>query len=67
MSKLTLGPCVLPAIACPGHAPDSVTIPLGYGQKVESVVGKDRGFDANGLRANGAASELNQVVLKVIL
>jgi Fe-S-cluster-containing dehydrogenase component len=43
----------LPAIACPGHAHHSVTIPLGYGQKVDSVVGKDRGFNANGLRANG--------------
>lgn len=41
----------LPAIACPGHAHNSVTIPLGYGQHVESVVGKGRGFNANELRA----------------
>ncbi|MFZ4768040.1 MAG: 4Fe-4S dicluster domain-containing protein, partial [Roseimicrobium sp.] len=42
----------LPAIACPGHAHDSVTIPLGYGQKITSAVGKERGFDANDLRVN---------------
>jgi Fe-S-cluster-containing dehydrogenase component len=42
----------LAAIGCPGHAHDSVTISLGYGQKTESVVGKGRGFNANTLRGN---------------
>ncbi len=42
----------LPAIQCPGHAHHSVTIPLGYGQKVGSAVGKDRGFNAYPLRSS---------------
>ncbi|RBP47491.1 molybdopterin-containing oxidoreductase family iron-sulfur binding subunit [Roseimicrobium gellanilyticum] len=40
----------LAAVQCPGHAHNSVTIPLGYGQKVGSAVGKDRGFNAYPLR-----------------
>lgn len=44
-------PLVIPAISCPGHAPESVTIPLGYGQKVTNEVGKSRGFDAYALRS----------------
>ncbi|WP_050029404.1 TAT-variant-translocated molybdopterin oxidoreductase [Verrucomicrobium sp. BvORR034] len=39
------------AIACPGHAHDSVTIPLGYGQKVTTYVGKGTGFNAYPLRS----------------
>jgi molybdopterin-containing oxidoreductase family iron-sulfur binding subunit len=42
----------LPAIACPGHAHESVTIPLGYGQKVTSFVGEGRGFNAYPLRSS---------------
>jgi MoCo/4Fe-4S cofactor protein with predicted Tat translocation signal len=49
----------LPAFQCPGHANDSITIPLGYGQKsVASVIGKDRGFNGYQLR-NG----VNEFVL----
>lgn len=44
-------PLLIPAILCPGHAPYSVTIPLGYGQKVTSDVGKSRGFDGYALRS----------------
>ncbi len=44
-------PLIIPAISCPGHAPESVTIPLGYGQKVTSDVGKSRGFDGYALRS----------------
>jgi len=36
----------IPAIAAPGHAANSVTIPLGYGQKSSSVVGNKRGRNA---------------------
>ncbi len=53
--KVTLAgkePLVIPAIACPGHASDSVTIPLGYGQTVTSDVGNLRGFDAYALRSD---------------
>ncbi len=37
---------VIPAISAPGHAANSVTIPLGYGQKSSSVVGDKRGKNA---------------------
>ncbi|QIF00837.1 TAT-variant-translocated molybdopterin oxidoreductase [Roseimicrobium sp. ORNL1] len=40
----------LAVVQCPGHAHNSVTIPLGYGQKAASAVGKDRGFNAYPLR-----------------
>ncbi len=55
MVKVTVGEKTLKlaAIACPGHVRDSVTIPLGYGQKTDSSVGKGRGFNANALRASG--------------
>ncbi len=59
--KVTVGEksLTLPAIACPGHAHDSVTIPLGYGQKTTVTdIGKHRGFDAYSLR-----SGLNDFVL----
>jgi len=36
------------AVPAPGHARNSITIPLGYGQKSFSVVGNGRGF--NGYR-----------------
>jgi MoCo/4Fe-4S cofactor protein with predicted Tat translocation signal len=53
--KLTIGDksLELPVIACPGHAFDSVTIPLGYGQDSQSEVGKiGRGFDVYPLVGN---------------
>jgi len=40
----------LPAIEAPGHASNSVTIPLGYGQTRLGYVGSKRGFDAYPLR-----------------
>jgi MoCo/4Fe-4S cofactor protein with predicted Tat translocation signal len=44
----------VPALAAPGHAANSITIPLGYGQKSSSVVGDRRGVDAYPLAgANG--------------
>lgn len=42
----------LPAIQCPGHAHNSITISLGYGQTFTNIVGKGRGVDANTLRGN---------------
>ncbi len=41
---------VLPAIEAPGHAANSVTIPVGYGQARLGFVGSKRGFDAYPLR-----------------
>ncbi|MCE9520042.1 MAG: 4Fe-4S dicluster domain-containing protein, partial [Verrucomicrobia bacterium] len=45
----------IPAISAPGHAANSITIPLGYGQKSVSVVGNERGKNAYSLA--GANSE----------
>jgi molybdopterin-containing oxidoreductase family iron-sulfur binding subunit len=39
-----------PAFVAPGHADDSVTLPLGYGRSVEGPIGKGVGFDAYRLR-----------------
>lgn len=40
-----------PVLVVPGHADDSVTLPLGYGQRVHGAVGKG-GFDAYALRTS---------------
>jgi len=50
--KITIGEKSLEiaAMACPGHAFDSVTIPLGYGQSVTGEAGKACGFNAQVLR-----------------
>ncbi len=44
-----------PALVLPGHADDSVTLHLGYGQRVHGAVGT-RGFDAYALRTSEAPS-----------
>ena len=41
---------VIPALILPGHADNSVTIPLGYGRKHTGPVGEDAGFNAYLLR-----------------
>jgi MoCo/4Fe-4S cofactor protein with predicted Tat translocation signal len=45
----------IPAIEAPGHASNSITIPLGYGQKGVGVVGGDRGVDAYALRKDAGS------------
>lgn len=59
--KVTVGGASLniPALSAPGHAHNSVTIPLGYGQKSFSVVGNERGFNAYSLRSGSASLVLN--------
>jgi molybdopterin-containing oxidoreductase family iron-sulfur binding subunit len=42
-----------PVLAVPGHADDSVTLTLGWGQRVRGAVGKG-GFDAYALRTSDA-------------
>jgi molybdopterin-containing oxidoreductase family iron-sulfur binding subunit len=39
-----------PALVVPGHADDSVTLALGYGQRAPGAVGRGSGFDAYPLR-----------------
>ncbi|HEY6003319.1 MAG TPA: 4Fe-4S dicluster domain-containing protein, partial [Anaeromyxobacter sp.] len=43
-----------PALVVPGHADESVTLPLGYGQRVHGAVGGGAGFDAYALRTSDA-------------
>jgi MoCo/4Fe-4S cofactor protein with predicted Tat translocation signal len=40
----------IPAIEAPGHVSNSITLPLGYGQKGIGMVGSDRGVNAYVLR-----------------
>jgi molybdopterin-containing oxidoreductase family iron-sulfur binding subunit len=42
-----------PVLVVPGHADDSVTLTLGYGQRVKGAVGKG-GYDAYALRTSDA-------------
>ncbi|MBL0276404.1 MAG: 4Fe-4S dicluster domain-containing protein [Anaeromyxobacter sp.] len=43
-----------PVLVQPGHADDSVTLPLGYGRTVAGPVGAGVGFAAGGLRSAAA-------------
>lgn len=43
-----------PVWTMPGHAPDTVTLPLGYGRWRSGFVGTGVGFNAYALRASGA-------------
>jgi MoCo/4Fe-4S cofactor protein with predicted Tat translocation signal len=45
-----------PILILPGHAADSITLHLGYGQAHGTRVGKDTGFNAYALRTSKAAS-----------
>ena len=43
---------VIAAVIVPGHADNSVTIPLGYGRKHTGPVGEEAGFNAYLLRTS---------------
>jgi MoCo/4Fe-4S cofactor protein with predicted Tat translocation signal len=43
-----------PALIVPGHADETITLPLGYGRTRTGHIGKDVGFDANALRTSEA-------------
>ena len=49
--KITVGDksIVLPALEAPGHAANSITIQLGYGQTVTGFIGKGAGFNGYSL------------------
>ena len=42
-----------PVWLLPGHAPDCVTLPFGFGRRIVGRVGRDVGFDAFQLRTSG--------------
>jgi molybdopterin-containing oxidoreductase family iron-sulfur binding subunit len=73
MVKVTVGDqsLTLPAIEAPGHVQNSITIPLGYGQKDLGFVGSDtegkgRGFDAYPLRKSASDFVLTGAKLEVL-
>jgi len=66
--KITVGGSSLeiPAIEAPGHVSNSITLPLGYGQKGVGVVGSDRGFDAYSLRKEAGSFVLTGAKVEVL-
>ncbi len=56
MVRFTMGELSvdLPVWILPGHAANSVTLPLGYGRKKAGKLGSQIGFDVYPLRKNGA-------------
>lgn len=49
----------IPAIEAPGHATNSITLPLGYGRKDVGTVGSNRGVNAYALRKQPGAFVLS--------
>jgi molybdopterin-containing oxidoreductase family iron-sulfur binding subunit len=56
----------IPAIEAPGHATNSITLPLGYGQKGLGVVGSDRGVNAYVLRKQPGAFVLSGAKIEAL-
>ncbi|MFO1484277.1 MAG: TAT-variant-translocated molybdopterin oxidoreductase [Verrucomicrobiaceae bacterium] len=56
----------IPAIEAPGHVSNSITLPLGYGQKGVGVVGSDRGVNAYALRKQPGAFVLSGAKVEVL-
>ncbi len=54
----------LPAFIEPGHADDSVSLFLGYGQKHAGRIGQDMGFDVYPLRTSAEMSMASGCILK---
>lgn len=72
MVKITIGESELkiPAIEAPGHISNSITIPLGYGEKGLGFVGSDasnsgRGFNAYPLRQSASEFVLTGAKIEV--
>ncbi|MFN0075387.1 MAG: TAT-variant-translocated molybdopterin oxidoreductase [Prosthecobacter sp.] len=57
---------VIPAIEAPGHVSNSITLPLGYGQKGVGVVGADRGVNAYALRKQPGTFVLSGAKVEVL-
>ncbi|CAO3358999.1 TAT-variant-translocated molybdopterin oxidoreductase [Azospirillum palustre] len=53
-----------PVWLLPGHAPDCVTLPFGFGRRIVGRVGRDVGFDAFQLRTSGNLWQLPGVELR---
>ncbi len=66
--KITLGDVTLeiPAIEAPGHVSNSISIPLGYGQKDIGDVGNGRGVNAYVLRKQPGTFVLGGATVEVL-
>ncbi|MBP2306459.1 4Fe-4S dicluster domain-containing protein [Azospirillum melinis] len=53
-----------PVWLLPGHAPDCITLPFGFGRRIVGRVGRDVGFDAFRLRTLGNPWQLPGVELR---
>lgn len=56
----------IPAIEAPGHVSNSITLPLGYGQKGVGDVGANRGANAYALRQQPGSFVLNGAKIEVL-
>ncbi len=56
----------IPAIEAPGHVSNSITLPLGYGQKGVGTVGSQRGVNAYVLRKQPGAFVLGGAKIEVL-
>jgi MoCo/4Fe-4S cofactor protein with predicted Tat translocation signal len=66
--KITVGGAEIeiPAIEAPGHVSNSITLPLGYGQKGVGVVGGGRGVNAYVLRKQPGTFVLSGAKVEVL-
>jgi MoCo/4Fe-4S cofactor protein with predicted Tat translocation signal len=66
--KITVGgtSIEIPAIEAPGHATNSITLPLGYGQDGIGVVGSGRGVNAYALRKQSGVFVLSGAKVEVL-
>jgi len=66
--KISVGGAAIeiPAIEAPGHATNSITLPLGYGQKGVGVVGSNRGVNAYALRKQPGAFVLSGAKIEAL-
>jgi molybdopterin-containing oxidoreductase family iron-sulfur binding subunit len=56
----------IPSIEAPGHVTNSITLPLGYGQKGVGEVGSDRGVNAYALRKQAGVFVLGGAKVEVL-
>jgi len=56
----------IPAIEAPGHVSNSITLPLGYGQKGVGTVGSGRGVNAYALRKQPGTFVLSGAKVEVL-
>ena len=66
--KVTVGgkELILPALEAPGHAANSITIQLGYGQTVTGFIGKGTGFNGYALQSKAGEYVLTGAKIEAV-